>query len=145
MRRWKILNLMVIIGMVIVAGCIGGVKPSGQSETPVPWNPDGVIKHGEYQYNFSAGDFTAFFRVENGTLFVGMKARTRGWLAIGFGGSQGMKNTDIVIAYVLPNGTVRIRDDYSTGFAGPHNPDTTYGGMEDIISYGGREGGLYGG
>ncbi len=138
MGRWKILNLIGIMGMVIVAGCIGA-KPSGQSGIPVPWNPDGVIEHGEYQYNFSTGDFSAFFRVENGTLFVGMKARTRGWLAIGFGGGPGMKKTDIVIAYVLPNGTVRIRDDYSTGFAGPHNPDTAYGGKENIISYGGRE------
>lgn len=69
---------------------------------------------------------------------VGLKAQTPGWVAIGFGGGPGMKNTDIVIAYILPNGTVMISDSYSTGFAGPHNPDELYGGRNDILAYGGR-------
>jgi hypothetical protein len=59
--------------------------------------------------------------------------------AIGFGGGPGMKNTDIVIAYVLPNGTIVISDSYSTGFSGPHNPDTFLGGHDNILSYDGRE------
>ncbi|ASJ02437.1 hypothetical protein A3L09_03795 [Thermococcus profundus] len=80
-----------------------------------------------------------YLRAENDTLYVAISSETRGWVAIGFGGGPGMKNTDIVIAYVLPNGTVEIRDSYSTGFSGPHNPDTFLGGRDDIASYGGRE------
>ncbi len=135
----KLFNVVLLVGVLLIAGCIDGVNPRQRGGNPIPWKPDGRIEPGEYSYNFSSGDFSTFFRVENGTLFVGIMAQTHGWLAVGFGGGPGMKDTDIVIAYVLPNRTVRIRDDYSTGFAGPHNPDTSYGGEEDILSYGGSE------
>lgn len=104
------------------------------------WNPDGVIRKGEYQRAYRDGGFELYLRVENGTLMVGMRAPTRGWLAAGFGGEGGMKGADIVIAYVLPNGTVMVSDEYSTGFSGPHNPDEVYGGADDVLSYGGSEG-----
>ena len=143
MKGIKPLALVLAIALLAAStGCMSERGAPGRPDTPtVPWKPDGAISPGEYSVNFTAdnGEFSAFFRVENGTLFVGMKAETRGWLAVGFGGGPGMKKTDIVIAYVLPNGTVKISDDYSTGFAGPHNPDTFYGGEESIISYGGGE------
>ncbi|WP_297510459.1 DOMON domain-containing protein [Thermococcus sp.] len=145
MRGPKFLAVVLVLALLTFSpGCVnqtGGKSSTSTTTQQVQWKPDGLINPGEYRANFSSGDgtFQAFFRVENGTLFVGMRARTHGWLAVGFGGSGGMKNTDIVIAYVLPNGTVRISDSYSTGFAGPHNPDTVLGGSFDIISYGGRE------
>ncbi len=114
---------------------------SSKYENIIPWKPDGVISPGEYPENTTFGEFHLYLRVDNGTLMVGMEAPTSGWVAVGFGGSRGMKDTDIVIAYVLPNGTVMIRDDYSTGFAGPHNPDELYGGGNDIIAYGGSDDG----
>lgn len=136
---------LILSLLLLSSGCISSPAnpPTHTGGPESPWAPDGAIKGGEYTLNRSTADgsFWLFLRVENGTLFVGMKARTRGWLAVGFGGGLGMKETDIVIAYVLPNGTVMIRDDYSTGFAGPHNPDTEYGGREDVVSYGGREAG----
>ena len=136
---------LVVVALLVASGCVGKGEAPINSGAPlaVPWKPEGVISPGEYSYTFTsgAGAFSAFFRVENSTLFVGINAMTRGWLAVGFGGGPGMKKSDIVIAYVLPNGTVRISDEYSTGFAGPHNPDTVYGGSEDIISYGGGEDG----
>jgi hypothetical protein len=116
---------------------------SSTSESRILWKPDGVISPGEYPENVTFGEFSLFLKVENDTLMVGMKAPTSGWVAIGFGGSRGMKDTDIVIAYVLPNSTVMIRDDYSTGFAGPHNADELYGGRDDIIKYGGSDNGEY--
>ena len=135
--------LVLFIALVVVSsGCTGqSSKPSHSVEPKVAWKPDGFISPGEYSLNYTTedGSFSVFLRVENDTFFVGIEARTRGWLAVGFGGGPGMKKTDIIIAYVLPNGTVKIRDDYSTGFAGPHNPDTMYGGEYNILSYGGRD------
>lgn len=144
MRGIKSLALVLALTFIGFSfGCTGensgkaGVSPTEQ----VQWKPDGIISPGEYWMNFSSrdGTFSAFFRVENGTLFVGMKARTHGWLAMGFGGSVGMKNIDIVIAYVLLNGVAKISASYSTGFAGLHVSDTTLGGSFDVISYGGME------
>ncbi len=115
-------------------------SPSSTHREVVPWKPDGVIEEGEYQRAYKDGDFELYLRAENGTLMVGVRAPTRGWLAVGFGGTKGMKGADIVIAYVLPNGTVAVSDEYSTGFSGPHNPDGIYGGTDDVLSYGGSEG-----
>ncbi|WP_456366367.1 DOMON domain-containing protein [Thermococcus sp.] len=115
-------------------------SPSSTHRKVVPWKPDGVIEDGEYQRAYKDGDFELYLRVENGTLMVGMRAPTRGWLAVGFGGERGMKGADIIIAYVLPNGTVMVSDEYSTGFSGPHNPNGVYGGTDDVLSYGGSEG-----
>ncbi|NJF25950.1 hypothetical protein E3E29_09950 [Thermococcus sp. Bubb.Bath] len=39
----------------------------------------------------------------------------------------------------LPQRHGEISDSYSTGFAGPHNPDELYGGRNDIITYGGSD------
>ena len=137
----RILGVLLTVFAVVAAGCIGGGSIPGEMGTSTPWEPDGVIRPGEYSSNFTVdgGHFAVFFRAENGTMFVGMKARTHGWLAVGFGGSAGMKETDIIIAYVLPNGTVGISDSYSSGFAGPHNPDEFYSGEHSIEAYGGKE------
>ncbi len=115
-------------------------QPSPPQTEPVQWIANGKISSGEYTVEKNVGEMSLHFRVENDTLYVGISAETHGWVAIGFGGGPGMRNTDIVIAYVLPpNGTVEISDSYSTGFSGPHNPDTFLGGHTDILSYGGRE------
>ena len=136
----RVLAALLTVFAIVTAGCIGGGVSLEKTGTSKPWKPDGVIEPGEYSSNFTVGgDFSAFLRVDNGSLFVGMKAKTRGWVAVGFGGGPGMRKTDIIIAYVLPNGTVEISDSYSPGFAGPHNPDTTYGGVDNIISHGGGE------
>jgi hypothetical protein len=140
-RRLTVAGILLTL-LVLGSGCLSngseGAKIARAGKT-VLWNPDGVIEPGEYQYRFNTDGFSAFFRVENDTLYVGIHAETRGWVAIGFGGGPGMKNTDIVIAYVLPNGTVKISDSYSAGFSGPHNPDVFLGGRADVLSYGGCE------
>ncbi|MBP1912030.1 DOMON domain-containing protein [Thermococcus stetteri] len=138
MIKRKYLQTAILSLIVLISGCIGFSK-SSQKASSNNWRPDGVIESAEYQYSFSTEGLSVFFRVENSTLYVGISSETHGWVAIGFGGGPGMKNTDIVIAYVLPNGSVEISDSYSTGFSGPHNPDTFLGGNDDILSYGGRE------
>ncbi|AMQ19149.1 hypothetical protein A0127_08220 [Thermococcus peptonophilus] len=121
-------------------GCLGTPEEVSSIKTGLTeWVPDGKISNGEYTVEKDLGEMSLHFRVENDILYVGISAETHGWVAIGFGGGPGMKNTDIVIAYVLPNGTVEISDSYSAGFSGPHNPDTFLGGYDDILSYSGRE------
>ena len=137
------LGIVLFMLLVLSAGCINEAEKSNEtikSNETLKWVPDGVISKGEYEVHYPGDGFDLYLRVENNSLRVGIVAQTRGWVAVGFGGGPGMRNTDMVIAYVLPNGTVRISDEYSTGFSGPHNPDQIYGGSFDITSYGGREG-----
>ncbi len=131
------LGIVLFMLLVLSAGCLRTME---RSNSTVDWVPDGVISEGEYSVHYSGDGFDLYLRVENESLMVGIVAQTRGWVAVGFGGGPGMRDTDMVIAYVLPNGTVRISDEYSTGFSGPHNPDRIYGGSFDITSYGGKEG-----
>lgn len=141
-KRVTIIAIVILIPTIVLLslGCLGTSKNNPHSQTePIQWVPDGKISSGEYTVEKNVGEMSIYFRVENGTLYVGISAETHGWVSIGFGGGPGMKNTDIVIAYVLPNGTVKISDSYSTGFSGPHNSDTFLGGHNDILSYGGRE------
>ena len=133
-------GLGVVLFILLVVLLFGGHLHEAETDNEtVTWIPDGVISSGEYSVHYSGDGLDLYLRVENESLMVGIMARTRGWVAVGFGGGPGMKDTDIVIAYVLPNGTVRISDEYSTGFSGPHNPDRIYGGSFDITSYGGKE------
>lgn len=116
-----------------------GTNPGTSSPEVSGWMADGVIEGGEYAFNHSTEAMTVFLGVEGENLVVGLRAETPGWVAIGFGDGPGMKVTDIVIAYVLPNGTVEVGDFYSTGFSGPHEDDRLYGGSFDIREFGGSE------
>lgn len=106
-----------------------------------PWVPDGVVSPGEYQgeASYAGGAFKVYWRVEDGYIYIALVGRTEGWVAIGFEPTTMMKDADMVIAYVAPDGTVHIDDQYSTGATGPHKSDTELGGTMDIEEYGGKE------
>ena len=67
-----------------------------------------------------------------------MKAKTTGWIAVGFEPSEWMKDAEIVMGYVR-DGNVTVQDQYSTGNYGPHIPVTELGGTNDILEYGGKQ------
>ncbi len=104
----------------------------------VKWLPDGVIEEGEYTHNMSLskGEFQLYWRIENGILYIALKGETTGWVAIGFGPTNVMKDADIVLGWV-ENDSATVLDMYSTGPTGPHPPDTKLGGTNDIQAYGG--------
>lgn len=105
------------------------------------WAPDGTISPGEYvsSASFGGGVFEVYWRIEGNTLYMAIKGRTEGWVAIGFEPSTRMKDADIVFGWVSDNGDVTVVDMYSTGETGPHPPDTELGGTNDILQYGGKE------
>jgi hypothetical protein len=107
----------------------------------VPWVPDGVIKGGEYTGHNSYSDIDIYWRVEDPCIYIGLVARTSGWIAIGFGPETLMKNADIIQGMIV-DGKLVISDQFSTGGFGPHPPDTELGGTDDILESGGKlEGG----
>ncbi|MFA5399541.1 MAG: DOMON domain-containing protein [Dehalococcoidia bacterium] len=121
-----------------------GTQPEGQSAVAenVTWAADGMFKPGEYSRSKSFGDFELSWSTDDLYLYMGMKARTAGWVAVGFDPSSQMKDADIVQGFIK-DGVLSIADQYSTGQFGPHPADTQQGGTEDILAAaGGSDGGF---
>ncbi len=108
----------------------------------VSWAADGVITAGEYRNTRSFGSYELWWKADDTYIYIGMKAETQGWVAVGFDPESMMKGADIVQGFVR-DGALSIADQYSTGQFGPHKPDVEQGGTDDILVSGGKsEGGF---
>lgn len=154
----KVFPIFVLLLVVLVAGCMGSSQSSttpatAQTTTPTtgtntptvtkalsPWKADGVIGANEYSRSLSLaeGKLEVYWRNDGEYLYMALKGKTTGWVAIGFEPSYAMKDADMVIGWVQDGGVVVI-DAYSTGTYGPHPPDTKLGGSDDILEKAGRE------
>jgi hypothetical protein len=103
----------------------------------VAWAADGVITPGEYRSNKSFGDYDLNWTADGQYVYMGMKAKTPGWVAVGFDPESMMLNADIIQGYVQ-DGKMFIADMYSSNQFGPHPPDTQQGGTDDILASGGK-------
>jgi len=115
-------------------------QPPAAAATTSPatsWIADGVISADEYQNNRAYGDYTIYWSNDNDYVYIGIKAKTAGWVAVGFGAETFMKNADIIMGSVT-DGKLTIADMFSTGEFGPHPPDTQLGGTDDILASSGK-------
>ena len=106
------------------------------------WSADGVIVPGEYSGSNTYGDYTINWRSDEQYIYIGMTARTNGWIAIALQPGSKMKEADMVFAFIQGN-NVEIMDSYSSGNFGPHAPDSDLGGTDDILASGGKEDGEF--
>jgi len=123
------------------------VPPAPQSNPPpapavppvtiIKWVADGVISADEYQQSKTYGDFSISWSNDTQYIYIGMKAKTAGWVAVGFGAETLMKNADIIEGFVK-DGKLTVADMFSTGEFGPHPPDTQLGGTDDILTSAGK-------
>jgi len=150
--RAVILSLVIILAWGL-AGCQAPAQQPPPATQPAPittpppeaaptggavaWAADGVITPGEYQKNKSFGDFELSWTADDQYIYMGMKAKTPGWVAVGFDPGLMMQDADIVEGYIK-DGNLSIADQYSTGQFGPHPPDTQQGGTDDILASGGK-------
>lgn len=104
----------------------------------VKWAGDGVLGDIEYLGEMSYGNYEIRWINDDQYIYIGIKAKTTGWVAIGFEPTSGMKDADMVFGFVQGGKTV-ISDQFSTGTYGPHSPDTELGGTDDILESGGKE------
>ena len=88
--------------------------------------------------SYANGDYELFWNSDTQHVYIGMKARTSGWVAMAIQPGSRMKDADMVFGYV-EDGQVTVLDLYSTGDFGPHPPDIEQNGTDDIIEYGGTE------
>lgn len=108
------------------------------------WSTNGIFGYREYFAEMVAanGNFELRWRADEKYIYIGIKAKTSGWVAVGFEPSSRMKDADMVFAFVQDGKTI-ISDQFSTGSYGPHSPDTDLGGIDDILEFSGKEEGDY--
>jgi hypothetical protein len=107
-------------------------------EEGVEWAADGVLGDIEYLGEMSYGNYEIRWLSDDQYIYIGIRAKTTGWVAIGFGPASGMKDADMVFGFVQGGKTV-ISDQFSTGTYGPHSSETEIGGTDDILESGRKE------
>jgi len=141
--------LAILVVVAVLCGACGA--PSGQEPTPTPtpgpkpkpptdWSADGIIKAEEYFGQAKYGDFEIYWVSDEQYVFVGMRAKTTGWVAVGIqpDTTKKMKDADMVFGSVR-EGKTSVYDLFGTGTFGPHPEDTELGGTNDILEFGGNE------
>jgi len=144
--RHTFLLVGILLLLILVTNCTPSSAPDSkptQIPTPTPplteeWSPDGIIKAREYYGSNSYGDYTIHWRSDEQYIYIGMTAKTDGWVAMALQPGSRMKDADMVFGFVK-DGSVEVQDLYSTGDFGPHPPDSELGGTDDILTFGGRE------
>jgi hypothetical protein len=116
--------------------------PVSSAPQPIAWSADGVISSGEYTNINTYGDYEINWTSDEKYIYIGLKVKTSGWVALGIQPGTLMKNADMVLGFVSDNKTT-VYDQFSTGDFGPHLSDTELGGTNDILDFGGQEVGGY--
>ena len=112
--------------------------PVNPPSASVRWTADGIITTGEYQNTMSYGDYITNWSNDDQYVYIGIQAKTMGWVAIGFGATTFMNNANIIQGY-FSGGKAIVADQYSTGNFGPHNDVTSMGGTYAILDSGGTQ------
>jgi hypothetical protein len=87
--------------------------------------------------SLGSDDFELYWQIANDSISIGMRAKTDGWVALGIDPTSVMKDADMFVGWVEPDGTVRLLDCFATGKTGPHPADTELGGTYDLDAYNG--------
>jgi hypothetical protein len=109
---------------------------------PVQFQADGIIQPGEYPNNQTYDDYQIYWNNDEQYVYIAMKAKTTGFVAVGIEPGVTMLDADIILGFVK-DGKAQVFDMYSTGNFGPHPQDTDLGGMYNILASGGTEDGQY--
>ncbi|HSD57459.1 MAG TPA: DUF2202 domain-containing protein [Methanotrichaceae archaeon] len=140
--------------LVLLSGCIQPQEEPEVSEKVVSeeWKPEGIVGENEYsrsmvlsspaKQGYSGGEMEVFWKNDQEHLYMALKSTTDGWLSVGFEPSEWMKDADTIMGFVEGERAI-VMDEYCTGNYGPHVEDTTLGGTNDILSFGGRREGGY--
>ena len=101
---------------------------------------DGIVEEDEYRQKLELEEerFIVFWKNDHEFLYMALKAKTTGWVAIGFEPTTRMKDADMIFGWVK-DGQATLLDLYSTGSTGPHPPDEELGGTNDILEFEGTE------
>ena len=118
-----------------------GLPPAPNPPPPEPsitWSADGILDTEEYLSEMQYGDYEIRWISDAQHIYIGIRAKTTGFVALGIKPTTAMKDADMVFGFVK-DGETTVYDLFSTGNFGPHPPDTELGGSDDILEFGGKE------
>jgi hypothetical protein len=155
---FAVFAVLLLLFMMLAAACSPSRVPSEPppvpqtpSEQPPPdttmrptatWTADGVISSGEYTNTNTYGDYEINWTSDDKYVYIGLKVKTDGWVAVGIQPGLLMMDADIILGDIS-DGKVTVDDQFSTGNFGPHVSDVELGGTNDILEFGGKEAGGY--
>ena len=127
-----------------VVGGEGDLPPATAvpEEEEVEWAADGVLEDIEYLGEMSYGNYEIRWLSDDQYIYIGIRAKTSGWVAVGIKPTSAMKDADMIFGFVK-DGVIAVSDQFSTGTYGPHFPDSELGGTDDILDFDGKEEGGY--
>lgn len=152
-NKWRgAFILVVVCGLLAAVGCGGKTeapkattqastttatteKKPALSEKPGEWKADGAIADNEYSKMQQFGDLEVYSRIDGDKVRIALKAKTEGYVSIGFDPTDRMKDADIISGGFKDSKAV-VFDMYSTGPTGPHPPDEQQGGKNDVTIFG---------
>lgn len=133
----NVLVMATLIGMVLLAQASG---PRAETpEEPEPAVVNGILSEGEYPHVLSLkdGKVEIHWGHDAESLWVAVRGKTTGWVAVGFDPEKQMKGANFLLAYVHDDSTA-FRDAYGSGRF-KHQPDTELGGKDNILECRGKE------
>ena len=98
---------------------------------------DGKIKPGEYTNHFfdKKTKYSLYWRIQDGKIYFGMHSPKKGWVAVGLGGKNAMKDADIYMGYVK-NGKTYFKEEWgNTPYS--HIPLSSLGEKSVVEKYAG--------
>ena len=136
---FSILVSVLLISMVGIGACTRTAPaPTIEPVSKTSWVPDGEINPEEYTGAKTYGNYEIYWDSDQEYIYVGMKAKGSGFVAMAVQPGSLMKDADIVFGFVKDE-EVAVYDMFSIGNYGSHPPDTELGGTNDILEFGGSE------
>lgn len=130
-RRWW---SRAAVAIVVVA--VAWTRAAG---APAP-TIDGRITDGEYARHFQAQaiGMEVHWSIDGDSIYIGLRAPTKGWLAIGWDPTGPIKGGgDILIGYI--RGKELYLQDYFANTSVTHGNDVSLGGRDDVLEASGSE------
>ena len=142
----EINEIMVFLIAVVFIILPSQLTTSSGENAPTRIDPtiDGIIGVSEYESskNIDDGKFELFWTTTGGTIYIGMRGETEGYLSLGLDPVNLMTNADMIFGWVDIGGTPHIKDAFCTDDTGNHPEDTSFsGGTFDIDEFDGIESG----
>lgn len=105
----------------------------------VAWQADGAVAEGEYDHVTDIGEVRLWWSNDADYIYLALRGRTEGWLAIGLDPENQMQGANFLIAAVDADGAT-LWDAYGQGAVGATHPaDEELGGTDDVVAYGASE------
>lgn len=139
MKKLMIIISLVGLALLLINGvALMAAKTTNDSANLAAWKSDGIITDNEYQKYQKLGALEVYSRIDKDNIMMAVQGPASGYMALGINPEQIMNKADMILMGVK-DGKAYAEDMYSTGMFGPHPPDSSLGGKNDLQMVSGTE------